>query len=71
MRAGIVSMMRNSGKVLETFIRYHRKLGFSDFIILFDDSFDSDIAMAEKLPGVVAVPVDDEIRREWHDLRHI
>jgi len=70
MRAGIVSMMRNPGKVLETFVRYHRKLGFSDFIILFDDPNDWDIPLAKQLPGVIAVPVDGNVRRAWKDQRH-
>ncbi len=70
MRAGIVSMMRNPGKVLETFVHYHRKLGFSDFIILFDDPDDPDITVAQHLPGVTAVPVDEEVKRAWQSQRH-
>ena len=70
MRAGIVSMMRNPGPVLNTFVRYHRNLGFSDFIILFDDPHDPDIARARQLPGVIAIPVDGSVKRAWTKLRH-
>ena len=70
MRAGIVSMMRNPGPVLDTFVRYHRNLGFSDFVILFDDPNDPDIARAEKLSGVIPIPVDHLVRRAWVKQRY-
>ena len=65
MRIGIVSMMRNPGEVLRTFVRYHRNVGFTDFIILFDDPDDPDIALAKQLEGVTAIPVDETVRKTW------
>ena len=70
MRAGIVSMMRNPGSELGTFVRYHRNLGFSDFVILFDDPNDPDIDRARQYPDVFAIPVDEQIRHAWTKLRH-
>ena len=70
MRAGIVSMMRNPGSALATFVTYHRKIGFTDFIILFDDPDDPDIAFARTLPGVLPIPVDAQVRAEWKSLRN-
>ena len=70
MRAGIVSMMRNPGKVLDTFVRYHRNLGFTDFIILFDDPHDPDIDRAREHPGVNAIPVDEHVTRAWEKQRY-
>ncbi|MBX2868707.1 MAG: glycosyltransferase family 2 protein [Acidiferrobacterales bacterium] len=68
-RVGIVSMMRDPGEVLRTFVQYHRSIGFSDFIILFDDPCDSDIALASTLEGVTAVAVDEGVRDAWRSLR--
>jgi len=70
MRLGIVSMMRDPGEVLKTFVQYHRNIGFTDFIILFDDPADPDIEMAASLEGVTVVPVDQKVREEWLLLRH-
>ena len=70
MRLGIVSMMRDPGEVLKTFVRYHRNIGFTDFIILFDNPEDPDLEMAASLEGVTAVPVDQKVRDEWRQLRH-
>ena len=70
MRIGIVSMMRNPGAILATFVQYHRNIGFTDFIILFDDPDDPDIALAKKLEGVIAIPVDEMVRDQWRTLRH-
>ncbi len=63
-------MMRDPGEVLHTFVRYHRSIGFTDFIILFDDPDDRDIETASTLEGVTAVAVDDSVRRDWQSLRY-
>ena len=63
-------MMRNPGPALDTFVRYHRNLGFTDFIILFDDPDDPDIARARRLPGVMAIPVDHLVKRAWIKQRY-
>ena len=63
-------MMRNPGPQLRTFVDYHTALGFSEFIILFDDPNDRDISLARELPGVVPVVVDETVRKHWQGLRH-
>jgi len=63
-------MMRNPGAVLTTFVNYHRSIGFTDFIILFDDPDDPDIALAKTLEGVVPIAVDDVVRKAWRSLRY-
>ena len=50
-------MMRNLVPALDTFVRYHRNLGYSDFVILIDDPNDPDVARAEQLTGVIPIPV--------------
>ncbi len=70
MRVGIVSMMREPGSMLSPWVKYHRRLGFTDFIILFDDPEDTDIAIARGFPDVRAVPVDRGVREAWKSLRH-
>jgi len=70
MRVGIVSMMREPGPVLTTFVNYHRNIGFTDFLILFDDPQDPDIDLARTLKGVMAIPVDHVVREAWQSLRY-
>lgn len=63
-------MMREPGDMLPWWLDYHRRLGFSDFIILFDDPDDPSIGMVQGMQGVMAVPVDDRVRGRWRSLRH-
>jgi hypothetical protein len=70
MRVGIVSMMREPGAVLTTFVNYHRNIGFTDFIILFDDPEDPDLALARTLDGVIPIPVDHTVRQAWQSLKN-
>ncbi len=70
MRVGIVSMMREPGALLEPWVHYHKRLGFSDFIVLFDDPEDEGLAAADGHSGLHGVPVDDGVRKQWRQLRH-
>jgi hypothetical protein len=67
--AAIVTTLRNAGPVLDSFVVYHRVVGFSHMFLFFDDPDDPDLRRAGAMPGVTATPHDGALRKTWRDLR--
>lgn len=63
----IVSTVREPGITLESFIRYHLKIGISHLFIFFDLPDDPAIKIAQKFPNVSAIPCDERLRFQQKD----
>ena len=63
--AAIVTTLKNPGPSLDSFIRYHLAIGFSNLFLFFDDPGDPSIARARKYQDVVIVKNDARLRRSW------
>jgi hypothetical protein len=68
-RVAIVTTLRNAGPALDSFIAYHRAIGFAHLFLFFDDPDDPDLRRAGAMPDVTAIPVDSALREEWRKLR--
>jgi hypothetical protein len=66
--AAIVTTLRNAGAVLDTFVAYHRAIGFAHFFLFFDDPFDPDLMRARDMTGVTAIAGDGELKEIWRGL---
>ncbi len=64
-RIGIASTMRGAEKVIDSFIIYHRAIGFEHFFLFFDEPDDPAIDRARRYDGVTIIPTDDDLRRQW------
>ena len=64
-RIALASTLRNAGAVLDSFIRYHRAIGFDHLFLFFDDPEDPAIDTARAYAGVSAIPRDDRLRQRW------
>jgi hypothetical protein len=69
MTLAIVSTVRDAGKVLDSFIRYHVAIGFDRLFIIFDDPCDPMAESARRYPQVTALTNDDGLRRRWKTRR--
>jgi len=67
--AAIVTTLRNAGPVLDSFVAYHRAIGFAHIFLFFDDPDDPDLLRARAMPGVTAIPHDSALKEAWRDLR--
>jgi len=67
-RAAIVTTLRNAGAVLDSFVAYHRAIGFERLYLFFDDPNDPDLPRAGAMPGVTAIAHDEALRSAWRDL---
>ncbi|HWY61319.1 MAG TPA: glycosyltransferase family 2 protein [Rhizomicrobium sp.] len=67
--AAIITTLRNAGPVLDSFVAYHRAIGFAHMFLFFDDLNDPDLRRAGAMPGVTAIPHDLTLRKAWRDLR--
>ncbi len=66
--AAIVTTLRDSAAVIESFIAYHRAIGFDHIFLYFDDPADPALAWARAQPQVTAIARDDDLRRAWTQL---
>jgi hypothetical protein len=66
--AVIVTTLRNAGAVLDSFISYHRAIGFSHLFLFFDDPADPDLPRVREKPGVTAIAHDRALRDAWQTL---
>jgi len=66
--AAIVTTLRNAGAILDSFVSYHRAIGFSHLFLFFDDPADPALARAREKAGVTAIAHDDALRNAWRTL---
>jgi hypothetical protein len=66
--AAIVTTLRDSAAVIESFVAYHRAIGFEHLFLFFDDPADSALAWARTQPHVTAIARDDALRQAWSKL---
>ena len=64
-RLAIVTTLRNAAPVLDSFIRYHRAVGFDHLFLFFDDPDDPALHTAQCYAGVTAIPNDERLHRRW------
>lgn len=67
--AAIVTTLRNAGAVLDSFIAWHRAIGFSHLFLFFDDPSDPDISRIQGRSDVTAIACDENLRSSWRRLR--
>jgi hypothetical protein len=67
-RAAIVTTLRDASATIDSFIAYHRAVGFERLFLVFDDPADLDLEREVKLPGVTAIPHDAALRDGWRTL---
>jgi hypothetical protein len=67
-KVAIVTTLRNAGNVLDSFIAYHRAIGFAHLFLFFDDPGDPDLPRTRAMAGVTAIPHDDDLREIWRRL---
>jgi len=54
--------------VLDSFVTYHRAIGFEHLFLFFDDPADPDLARAGAMRGVTAIPHDTRLQAIWRGL---
>lgn len=64
----IVTTLRDAGAVLDSFVAYHRAIGFARLFLYFDDPKDPDLARARRMPNVTAIAHDGALRDAWRTL---
>jgi hypothetical protein len=67
--AAIVTTLRDSAAVIESFVAYHRAIGFDHLFLFFDDPADPMLAWAQAQDGVTAIPQGDALRQAWSGLK--
>ena len=65
LRIGIASTMRGAEKVIDSFIIYHRAVGFDHLFLFFDDPADPALDRARRHDAVTIIPTDDRLRQRW------
>ena len=66
--AAIVTTLRNAGAVLDSFVAYHRAIGFAQLFLFFDDPTDPDLSRARDMKDVTAISHDAVLREAWRRL---
>src|SRR4030095_16612518 len=67
--AAIVTTLRNADSVIDSFINYHKLIGFDHIFLFFDDPEDPSMQKAAKYPDVTTIRNDDSLRRVWEQSR--
>jgi hypothetical protein len=65
----IVTTLRAPGPSVESFVRYHRRIGFDHIFLFFDDPLDPDRERVRGIDGVTAIPCDEQLRAEQRHLK--
>ena len=65
LRVGIASTLRGAEKVIDSFITYHRAVGFEHLFLFFDDPDDPALRRAQGNDDVTIIPTDDHLRQQW------
>ena len=68
-RAAIVTTLRNAGAVLDSFLAWHRSIGFAHFFLFFDDAHDPDLARVRAMTDVTVLACDSALRNAWRGLQ--
>jgi hypothetical protein len=58
----IVTTVKDPGNIIESFIRYHFKIGIAHIFIFFDNPEDEAINIVKKFPNVSAIPCDEQLQ---------
>jgi hypothetical protein len=66
--AAIVTTLRNAGAALDSFVAYHRAIGFARLFLFFDDPTEADLQRARTMPDVTAIACDASLREIWKAL---
>lgn len=67
-RAAIVTTLRDAAATLESFVGYHRAIGFSHFFLFFDDPADAMLSWARTQPDITAIARDGDLEKIWRSL---
>jgi len=65
LKLAIVTTLRDAGAMLDSFVTYHLRTGFTHLYLFFDDPADSDLARLRGHPRITAIAHDDDLRRRW------
>ena len=68
-RAAIAVTLVNAEQTLDSFIRYHRAVGFAHLYLFFDRPGDPGLRTARAYPGVTAIARDDALADRWRACR--
>jgi Glycosyl transferase family 2 len=66
-RVATVTMVKQPGPLLGSFIEYHLAIGFDHLFLFFDDPNDPSIAEAQQYCNVTVVKNDKELQRKWEE----
>ncbi len=64
-RVAIATTLRNADNVIDSFIRYHRAIGFDHLFLFFDDPDDPTLHVARRYDGVSAIASDAVLHAQW------
>ena len=67
-RAAIVTTLRDAAATLESFVGYHRAIGFKHFFLFFDDPADAMLGWAAAQPDITAIARDWALEKIWRTL---
>lgn len=65
MKAAIVTTLIDAEEVIDSFIDYHLKTGFSHLYLFFDNPEDKTIGRLQGKENITIVPCDKELRKKW------
>lgn len=66
--AAIVTTLRDAGAMIDSFIAYHLRIGFSRLFLFFDDPNDPDMARLSAVSGIRVIGHDAALREKWQSL---
>src|SRR5262245_11621525 len=66
-RVAIVTMLKNPGQLLSSFIKYHLAIGFDHLFLFFDDPNDPSIAEAQRYRNEMVIKNDKELQQKWRE----
>jgi hypothetical protein len=64
----IVTTLRDAAVTLESFVAYHRAIGFKRFFLFFDDPADPMLDWARTQPDITPIARDEDLQRIWRGL---
>lgn len=67
-RLAIVTTLRDAAATLESFVAYHRAIGFTHFFLFFDDPADAMLDWARARPEITAIAHGEDLHGAWRGL---